>query len=322
MGGCASIYSIVEFEVLEPATVNFPEHVQRLIFLNRAPITPDIWDEVNRETLDAKQLVVLDTLIHNNLYRGILDVILRSPISRFHRPIWLSDRRIDTFALEDRIFTRREVENICDTIGGDAIISMEYYSAGLKQRTTYYKDDPSQIQNSYYEANNSLKWNIHLPGNPTPFDSYTTVDTLFFPVVENGTFVEIESTGVEMVRDLFYGSGYKYGIYLVPVWNHTARTLYRGKGESLKLAVKYTDSGDWESAFSIWKELTSSVDSTVAAKAYHNQAIYYELEDQLDSASIMVDLALVLDSLETSRFYREELDIRLRNRREIEEKVN
>jgi hypothetical protein len=60
----------------------------------------------------------------------------------------------------------------------------------------------------------------------------------------------------------------------------------------------------------------------VAAKAYHNQAIYYELEDQLDSASIMVDLALVLDSLETTRFYREELEIRLRNRNEIEKQIN
>jgi hypothetical protein len=312
---------VVEFEVLEPATVNFPDHVQQLVFLNRAPLTPDIWDEANQKELDAGQLVILDTLINNNLNRGILNVLLNSPITRFHMPIWLSDRRTDTLALEDKILTRREVENICDTIGGDAIISMEYYFVGLKQKLDYYRDNPSEIQNNYYEAYNHLKWNIHLPGSPTPFDSYVTVDTLFFPVIENGTFVGSSASGLEMIRDLFYESGFKYGRYLVPIWNYASRILYRGKSDSLKLAVNYTDEGDWESAFSIWDGLTSSVDSTMVAMSYHNLAIYYELEDQLDSASILVDNALGFDSLDATQYYREELDVRLLNRREIEKQV-
>ncbi len=166
-----------------------------------------------------------------------------------------------------------------------------------------------------------MKWNIHLPGNPTPFDSYVTVDTLFFPVIENGTYVESSVSGLEMIRILFYESGFKYGRYLVPVWNHSSRSLYRGKGDSLKLAVGYTDEGDWESAFSIWDGLTSSIDSTMVAKSYHNLAIYYELEDQLDSASIMVDMALGFDSLDATQYYREELDVRLLNREEIEKQV-
>jgi hypothetical protein len=321
MGGCASNYSIVEFEVLEPATVDFPDEVQQLIFLNRAPISPVIWDTVNRQELDARQLVLLDTLINNNLNRGILELLRQSPLTRFHMPIWLSDRRLDTIALEDRILTKREVQNICDTIGGDAIISMEYYFVGLNRRYDYYKDFPSEIQNSYYEVYNRLKWNIHLPGSPVPFDTYNTVDTLFFPVIVNGAFVSSELSALDMVRDLFYGSGFKYGRYLVPVWNQASRILYRGRGDSLKLAVKHTDNGDWESAFSLWKGLTLSSDSTMAAKAYHNLAIYYELEDQLDTAIILVDKALELDSLELVKFYREELDVRLLNRKEIEKQV-
>lgn len=307
--------------MLEPATVNFPDDVHQLLFLSRAPLTPVIWDEVNREALDARQLVILDTLINNNLNRGILDVIRHSPITRFHMPIWLNDRRTDTFALEDRILTRREVENICDTIGGDAIISLEYYFAGLNQIIDYYKDAPSEIQHSYYEVFNSIKWNIHLPGSPTPFDSYTTVDTLFFPEIENGAYVDAQYSGVEMIRTLFYESGFKYGTYLVPVWNQTSRTLFRGKGDSLKLGVKYTDKGNWDSAFKVWDGLTSSTDSSLVAKGYHNMAIYYELEDQLDSASIMVDMALAYDSLETTKFYREELDVRLMNLMEIQKQI-
>jgi hypothetical protein len=318
--GCAGIYSVVEFEVLEPATVNFPDHVNQLVFLNRAPITPDIWSEQNQIGMDSRQLVLLDTLIANNLNRGVLDVIHQSPIERFQRPIWLSDRSTDTSFLEDKILTRREVTDICNSIAADAIISLEFYSASVDQHFDYYSDEPDQIINHYFEVSNRVMWSIYMPENIRPFDTYTTVDTLYFPVIENGEFVSY-TPGLDMIRDLFYMSGFKYGTYLVPVWNRTSRVLYRGREDSLKLAVKYTDEGDWETAFSIWNDLAGSTDSTLVAKAYHNMAVYYEIEDELDSASLMLDRSMENDSLDPDSLYKEELEVRLLNRKEIEEQV-
>ena len=289
--GCASKYSVVEFEILEPATVEFPDYVNRLLILNRAPVTLDVWADQN--------------------------VLSNSPAEKYRIPIWLSDRRTDTALLEDRILTRREVENICDTIGGDAIISLEYYSVGLEQHFDYYEDAPDEIQNQYFEVWNSLKWNIHLPGSPRPFDTYSTVDTLFFPAIVNGEFLPFVA-GVDMLRSLFYEV---YGSYLVPVWNHASRYLYRGRNDSLKLAVKHTDEGDWESAFSIWNNLSTLDDSTLVAKAYHNMAVYYELEDDLDSASLMLDLSLEHAALESDTLYREELEVRILNRKDIQKQV-
>ncbi len=318
--GCVGIYSVVELEVLEPATVNFPDHVNQLVFLNRAPISIDIWSEQNQEGMDARQLILLDTMIINNLNRGVLDVLRHSPIERFQKPIWLSDRRPDTTSLKDHVLTKREVANICDTIGGDAIISLEFYSAAIDQYIDYYSDAPDVIQNYYFEASNNVIWNIHLPGRPRPYDTYSTVDTLFFTAIENGEYLPYSSS-VDMIRDLFYESGFKYGSYLVPVWNKASRILYRGKEDSLKAAVKHTDEGDWLSAFSIWNHLTVSDDSTLVAKAYHNMAVYFELEDKLDSASMMLDLSLEHDTLAPVRLYREELDVRLLNRKDIIKQV-
>ncbi len=159
-----------------------------------------------------------------------------------------------------------------------------------------------------------------MDGSPRPYDIYTTVDTIFFPVIEDGEYLSHRS-GAEMIRDLSYESGFKYGFYMVPVWNNASRVLYRGKEDSLKKAVKYTDQGDWESAFSIWNDLSTSADSTLAAKAYHNMAVYFELEDKLDSASVMLDISLGLDTLDPDRFYREELDVRLLNRKDIVKQV-
>ncbi|RLD87604.1 MAG: hypothetical protein DRJ29_17965 [Bacteroidetes bacterium] len=58
------------------------------------------------------------------------------------------------------------------------------------------------------------------------------------------------------------------------------------------------------------------------AKAYHNLAVYYELEDNLDSASIMLDLSLEHDTLDVDTVYREELDVRILNRKDIMKQVN
>jgi len=318
--GCAGKYAIVDFEVLEPATVNFPGYVNQLLILNRAPVSLDVWAEENREGMDARQLVLLDTLIVNNLFRGVQDVLRSSPIESFHMPIWLSDRRMDTTLLDDRILTKREVQDICSRMHGDALISLELYTVGMDQHFDFYTDNPDEILNQYFEVYNRVKWNIHLPDRPGPFDTYTTVDTLFYPTILDGVFLKYVP-GLDMIRDLFYDSGLKYGRYLVPVWNRSSRILYKRGDDSLRLAIRQTNSGDWKGAFSFWRGLTSSEDSSLVAKAYHNMAVYYELEDQLDSAQYMLDLALEHDSLDEIQSYRDEIEVRLLNRKDIEKQV-
>lgn len=320
LSGCAGQYSMVEFEVLEPATIEFPDYVTQLVFLNRAPISLDIWAEQNQEGMDARQLVLLDTLIINNLFRGVLEVLQNTPAERFHTPIWLSDRRSDTAFLEDRVLTKREVAEICDTIGGDAIVSLELYTVGIDQHFDYYEDAPNTILNHYFIVSDSMIWKIYLPQSPKPFDSYTMVDTLYFPSVILGEFLPF-SASVDMLRELFHSSGFKYGSYLVPVWNQTSRVLYRGRNDYLKMAVDHTDEGDWESAFTLWDELTASDDSSLVAKAFHNMAVYYELEDKLDTARMMLDLSLEHDSLEAGKDYSEELEVRILNRKDIIKQV-
>jgi hypothetical protein len=319
--GCAGIYSVVEFEVLEPATVSFPDHVNQLVILNRAPFSLDVFEEEDREGMEEEHLVILDTLISNNTFRGLQSVLRLSPIERFHTPFWLSERRSDTSMLEELILTKPEVESLCSRYGGDAIISLESYFLDIDDHTDYYRDDPSVLQNHYYIVSNTISWNIHLRHAPRPFDTYTMVDTMYFSDVVNGEFMPIPSSAA-MIAELFYNTGLKYGRYLVPIWNHASRTLFKGKEDSLKLASKHTDQGDWEKAYDIWNALTASSDSLVVCKAYHNMAIYYELEDRLDSASYLVDLALGYDSLEVVKNYREELDIRLLNQKEVREQVD
>jgi hypothetical protein len=317
--GCGSTYSLVEFEILEPATVSFPEGTGHIIVMNRAPISFDSFDEDDLGSRDDKQLLMLDSMIVNNMQRGLHEVLKQSPIERFRTPLWLAERRFDTASLEDLLLTRREVESLCETWGGDVIISLENYTLDIDDHTIYYTD-VKEVQTHYFEVSNTVQWSIYFPGRPKPYNTYNMVDTLFFTDLEDGMYKQVPSLA-DRVRILFYESGFKYGQFLVPVWTEAARTLFKGKHDSLKLASKLTDNGEWDQAFRLWEVLTGSEDSTVVAKAFHNMAVYYELEDNLDSASMLINLAMEYDTLEVIRFYKDELDIRIENRKEVIQQI-
>ena len=324
--GCAGTYSLVEFEVLEPATIRFPDEVDQLLILNRAPVTFKVLSPENREGLDRKGLLILDTLVSNSVLRGLLHILRNSPVKRYQFPIFMSERRLDTLFQHDLLLTKREVASICERAGTDAVVSLEKYSLELEEHYDFYDTgedgvaDLTDVRNHYYIFSNRIDWAVYLPLNPRPFDEYTTIDTLYFSRISEGVFQGAPSSA-EMIRELFYESGLKYGRYLVPVWAHASRTLFRGNGKLLRTAARHTRRGEWDLAFTLWEELGGSGDSTLAAKAFHNMAVYYELEDHLDSASLMIDRALACDSLEMVTFYREEMDIRLMNRREVIKQV-
>ncbi|MDX2431590.1 MAG: DUF6340 family protein [Bacteroides sp.] len=310
---------MVEFEVLEPATASLPEEVKQLIVLNRAPVSLNSFEQSDVEGLEEKHLTILDTLIVKSIQRGLLNVFRESPIERFHYPLWLDDRREDTSMVEALILTRREVDDICRKNVGDAILSLESYSMDYEMHVESFLG--SHITASmYFEISTIIKWIIYLPGHPKPFDRYTMVDTLFFTEVQNGEVLQRYNNS-QIISEAFYKSGRKYGKYLVPVWNTTSRSLYKGKEEALRKASKLTDRGDWDQAYEIWEGLSKGENGTAAAKALYNMAIFNELDDKLDSAAYLVNEALKRDTLELIRNYKEEIDTRILNQKELFEQV-
>jgi len=319
MHGCAGIYSMVEFEVLEPATVSLPEEVNQLIILNRAPVSMHSFEAKDVKGLEQKHLQILDTLIVSNIQRGLLSVFRESPIKRFHFPYWIDDRREDTTNLEALLLTRREVDDICLENGGGAILSLESYSMDYHAHEQSFIDS-YLTATKYFMISSNIKWIIYMPGNPKPFDRYTMVDTLYFTEVQNGELIQRHSTA-SMISESFNKSGRKYGKYLVPVWNHTSRNLYKGREEALRKASKQTNRGHWDLAYEIWEELSEEEDNTAAAKALYNMAIFHELDDQLDSAGLLVNEALKRDTLDLIRIYKEEIDTRILNQGELLKQV-
>ncbi len=97
MHSCAGIYSVVEFEVLEPATVSLPEEVNQLIVLNRAPISLHSFEKEDVEGLERN---APDDPRHPDCKEhseGLAELYFRNhPLKGFINPLWLDDRREDT----------------------------------------------------------------------------------------------------------------------------------------------------------------------------------------------------------------------------------
>ena len=317
LNGCAASYTSVSFEILEPAVVSLPEHVSHVGILNRAPISYHVFDSADIRNLTKEQLVKVDTVITLNILKSLNQKLSTSKVSAYHLPIWFSSRRKDTIGL-DIPLTKREVNDLCRMHGVDIIISLEYYKLNIEVKKDW---DLDYLVSEYYEVSNQVKWAIYQRDFPRPFNEYTTRDTLVYIYWLEGYYYDTGES-LDKVRDISRKSGETYGNYLVPTWSVVNRTLYKGRGSDLRKAIRYTNKGEWDSAYTIWNHLLVNEDSALAAKAAYNLAIYFELEDKLDTALRYVKRSHNLDSTDLSESYQDDLEVRIINRDQVLKQVN
>lgn len=299
---CIPGYRLVEFEVLEPAMKNMPDGVKQVLILNRLPTSSYFLDSTSRSGLNQKQLVVLDTLIGKSIFEGMNSVLRISPIQSYWWPIWSDNRQSELHSSGDMKLTKREVADHCNVNYTDAIISLEFCFVDIKFEGYIY---PATIPvtKSYLVAFTS-SWVIYHPGYPKPVHEYHIKDTLYYET----KLKAVQYT--EMIRDASFRSGVKAGAVVSPVWIKSQRNVFSAGNHKLSKAAWYTEQGDWEEALDIWKEVSEHGSRRAAARALNNMAVYFELEDNLDSASYYIDMALASDSLELIKSYQRTIESR------------
>jgi len=314
--GCAGVYTTVSFEILEPATVNLPGYVKQVAILNRSPASSELFDKGDISGLNENQIRVIDTMITGAIFMGLNEVLREWDVPAYDNPIWISRRRKDTTGLNIPL-AKRDVNEISEEYGSDAIISLEYYILDVDN---IYEFSEAYLENIYYKVSMAVKWIVYLAGSPSPFNEYTTYDTLYFKFFSYGEFIEVPPS-LELIKEISLKSGYSYGNYITPTWNRITRVLYKGKEDILKETVKLTNAGNWDKAYEIWKMLLDHNNSLLAAKAAYNMAVYHELEDDLVNALKLVQLSESLDSTEIAESLREELQTRILNKKQIIEQM-
>ncbi|MCF8225011.1 MAG: DUF6340 family protein [Bacteroidales bacterium] len=314
---CTGPKSIVNVEILEPAGITYPENVQRIGYLNHAPLSRDSYNGFSEE-FDPVSLRIIDTMVCKNLQKGFLDGIKNTELSYLDSILFLEFRRKDTTARTQPL-TNRILETVFNTKNLDALIILDYYAVDISRSYSHYSLMTASFVEEY-KLIMEVAYRTVVKNNDEPLDKYVSKDTLYFmneSSMPSSTYLHAS----DVIRSGAYEFGYAYGMRHIPVWNQVSRVVFRGREEELRQAAAHTDMGNWDAALQIWTALLSSEDQHLAAKAAHNIAVYYELEDDVETALGYASKAVELWVNHYTELYKQELKIRYMNREDLLKQV-
>jgi hypothetical protein len=312
--GCFASKSFVFFEVLEPASVTYPENVSRIGYLNRAPIIKDELSKIDAETSEPRSGSIVDTIINNNIRNGFFEGSGLTEIGYMEDIPVFEARRNDTIGQRDMMDFRYR-ERLLTNHSLDALVSLEYSRLRLSRSYTYYDfvvGDYTQEFVLYME----ILWRIYVKDSITPFEEYLDVDTLYYYNYSNMPREEYMSV-TSVIRNGSAEMGFRYGKRHIPLWMEVSRVVFRGGEPELITAAQYTDEGEWDKAVEIWKGLTIHESDRIAARAFHNLAIYHELQDEIPIAGSFAGRALELWDNQYISNYKKQLEERLKDQEKL-----
>jgi len=281
LSACSGSKRILAFEVLYPAEFSFPVEVDRVAYINRSPYTKynfkNLWDK----RTDQETLYILDTIVSNSLKNGVLDGTAESGLYYLDSIIIVNLRRTYD-AKRSGELSVSEREAIYRNYNVDAMIVVDNFGVYIEESYSGFSSDQNQFYTEFLFSAN-VQWHIYTRGADSANLSYQQQDTLFFTNYMNtppGDMVNATS----VLRNGFYAFARTFSMKLVPEWIQVERYVFRGGDAVLKKASDFTDKGEWEAALEIWKQLSESKDDRLSAMALHNISVYYELNDDIDTA--------------------------------------
>ena len=306
--GCFASKSFVNFEVLEPALITYPQHVSNTGFLNRAPVVRNKYSNVNSLLTDSRNAKIIDTIVSNNIRKGFYEASQLTETGYMDEIPYLEARRNDTIG-QAEVFDFDERERLLDFYSLDALIALEYYHLQLTRSYSYYDFFSGEYLQEFRLTMETL-WRLYVNDSIAPYDEYLGIDTLYY--YNRSSMPREEYLSVtSVIREGSADVGFRYGIRHIPLWTEVSRVVFRGGERELLEAASHTDRGEWEKAVEIWKELTGDTSDRIAARAFHNLAIYYELQDDILTASNYADRAYALWKNRYIKNYKQQLEQRL-----------
>lgn len=310
---CKSPQALVSIEVLHPANITYPENVEKIGFLNRAPLTMHSFDGIVKKNLSDTDLQIIDTIICNNLIKGFIEGKSNSDLDYLEDFYYLEARRKDTLSRGSAINSEK-ISEICRSFGLDALVSQDYYE--FKFDAVIYPGEYNFME-TYLLLIQKSRWSVYAPDSIESLDTYTYYDTLFFTRNTFDSVLIRYPTPTEMLQEGSQIMGHAFGTRNRPIWSVMDRIVYTGYEKELRQAKKYTDEGDWDKARYVWSQNLHSDSKKLAAKCAHNLAVYYEIDDEIEQALIYSKRAHELWPSLYIEQYKDELELRQLNKKDV-----
>lgn len=280
-------FSVYSFQGLNAPSVIIPADVKTIGFVDRNTSfkidTVSQYYFVNKELLN--DTTDYSTDITTNCYLGFTEnlseylVMDSIPFIQLDKKEMLGDRDYQPMKWE-------LVDSICEKTGSDILICLE--DMQLYNKYTVFED---VLFYGVTDANYFAVWRIYDPLNKIYVDEQVQIDSLFSEVTAS-SYSQLLSEEFpkrrELFKDVSYQVGNQYADLLSPKWIDITRKYFVAGDDRLATSKYYIDQEDWDTAISLWTEISNEGNDKLAGKACFNLAVAYEIKGDFTQANYWI----------------------------------
>lgn len=329
-----SCTSSTQLQVLQPAQVVLPDHVETIAMADRSKPAKGFVNVV--EGLFTGEDIGQDRRGRQRAMEGLAAVMTRTP--RYSvKSTGIEMTGSSTGNSFEPPLPREEVERICRQYGADALITIEMYDSdnyiSTGARTEKKKDkDGKERTETYYIADMRTQvrigWRVYDAKQGRILDEFTTMEDASSDARGNTEDQARRNLPARegITQTVSHAAGEMYGMRIAPVWITVSRNWYsKGKGNAktdMDRAARYARAGDWERATDIWNGLVNGpVDDKNRGRAAFNMAVAYEREGKLRLALDWAQAAYTDYGNKNARSYTDVLRNRIYEQEEAERQM-
>lgn len=285
-------------EVLKPAEINFPSNIRSVTLVDNTLPQPlnsgnvlvrKEWNyrsvkteskSVDSVKVDSLGFAVVYNAANTLLQNGFLDTVV----------VWKQNMANPRKSWTSQVLSPLEIKSILDSTGTDAVFSLDVYAyENIFTSTNYPTDEYSfDITSSF-----NMLWRFY-DASANLLTSKVFVDTLYFDPEMYGVFEysRVRFFSKAVIGDLAWEAGNYSALKMFPWWKKVSRVYFTNGSSNLKLAARFYEKGDYESAFSLWDTDFKQLTKKTKARAAFNLALYYELKGELSQALYYLNAAM------------------------------
>ncbi|TNE90956.1 MAG: tetratricopeptide repeat protein [Deltaproteobacteria bacterium] len=324
--GCAAHTSV---EVLHPAQVMVPGHVQTIAIIDRS--SPDnvggnvlgaiegaLTGEGIMADREGRQAAINDlswALREGDRYEIIVPNV--------------TAQGVDSGVFDTQL-SWSKAKRICERHGCDAILALEAFDSDSDVlnlndgNPLRYTDDNIPVYGARRQTRVMTSWRLYDTSQKAVLDeqrdrSYSR------NYDEEGSTLSAARNGLPLandtVRTLGGEAGKAYAGRISPTWRWESRTWFAKGSPSLKMAKRHVKAGDWEGAAELWRQARDSGSAKERGKASFNLALYNERKGNLRQSLKLAKEGAVAVPKARTRSYVAVLQRRVRDQERLEQQL-
>lgn len=300
-------------QVLEPADVTLPAHIQKFVLADRT--RPDKKDQALNiiEGIFTGEGIFQDKWASEDCVEGLRQKLTQTP--RFTVTVAALDTALKGTG---RRQTKPPLDwnTVSKLLGGDtssALIVLEAFDSN-----TNLSNSVEQVKQTLSDGTTQMVPKYHAYGKIQVYTVWRTYDLKTRTIVDQFTqesWQNFEGTGNTLAeaesrlparRDMTsragVAAGQQYGHRISPQWVWVSREYYRKGSPEMKQAARLVKYNNWKAAADIWNKQATSSDPKVARRASMNMALAAEQTGDIDLAIQWAERAVQMGDRRAPRY--------------------